>query len=297
MRTQSSPADVSRPPLGLLLDVDGPIASPETRSIAIPSLVEDLVALTAAGVPVGFVTGRSESFMVEEVAAPLLAHGLAPNARVYSVCEKGGVWFQITAEGTGEARVAHEVAVPGPVTDAVRELAASEFSDTMFFDETKQAMISLEQRTDVANRDYLAAQARFNDAAFELFAAHGLGVRLGEREATDARGEVHFRIDPTIISTDIESITLDKALGAERCLAHFAKSGELPRRWYSVGDSRGDYRMADHLHEAGYDAAHVDVRPSDGMLERPYPIITIEGAINDAAGAEFLARCRRELLS
>ena len=34
--------------LGLLFDVDGPLASPVSRSIRIPSILDDLVALTAA---------------------------------------------------------------------------------------------------------------------------------------------------------------------------------------------------------------------------------------------------------
>ena len=33
----------------------------------------------------------------------------------------------------------------------------------------------------------------------------------------------------------------------------------------TVGDSRSDYGMADHLHENGFDVAHVDVRPADEL--------------------------------
>ncbi|MBB5641237.1 hypothetical protein [Cryobacterium roopkundense] len=46
-------------PLGLLLDVDGPIASPITRTIATPSILTDLVTLAGANVPIAFITGRS----------------------------------------------------------------------------------------------------------------------------------------------------------------------------------------------------------------------------------------------
>lgn len=44
------------PRLGLLLDVDGPIASPITRTVAIPSIADDLVAIANAGNPVVFNT-------------------------------------------------------------------------------------------------------------------------------------------------------------------------------------------------------------------------------------------------
>ena len=53
--------------------------------------------------------------------------------------------------------------------------------------------------------------------------------------------------------------------------------------------------MADFVHNAGFDVAHVDVRPSDGILDRPYEVITIGDAIHDTAGAEFLAHWRNEL--
>ena len=134
----------------------------------------------------------------------------------------------------------------------------------MFFDETKLAMISLEQRTDVDHEQYLRAQPAANAAAFDALVRHGLGARLGDREVPDSDGRVPFRIDPTVISTDIESVLLDKDRGAERALEFFAKSGALPRLWRTVGDSRSDYLMADHLHSRGFEVAHVDVRPADG---------------------------------
>ena len=282
------------PPLGLLFDVDGPLASPESRTVAIPSILEDLISLTAAGIPIAFITGRSADFLRNEVIEPLIAAGLSqaldtPGARMFAVCEKGAVWAAVTRTGLAELTVDDSVALPTAVVDEVRELVASDFADSMFFDETKLAMISVEQRTDVANDDYQRAQHGFNDAAFDVVVRHGLGVRLGERERPDSAGEVPFRLDPTIISTDIESVLLDKDRGAERAVEYFAGLGALPTLWRSVGDSRSDYKMADHLHAAGFNVAHVDVRPSDGILEKPYRVIVEGDLIHDFAGAAFLS--------
>ena len=282
------------PPLGLLFDVDGPLASPESRTVAIPSILDDLIALTAAGIPIAFITGRSADFLRTEVIEPLIAAGLSealdvPGARMFAVCEKGAVWAAVTRTGLAELTVDDSVALPTAVVDEVRALVASDFADSMFFDETKLAMISVEQRTDVANDDYQRAQHGFNDAAFDVVVRHGLGVRLGEREHADSAGDVPFRLDPTIISTDIESVLLDKDRGAERAVEYFAGLGALPTLWRSVGDSRSDYKMADHLHAAGFDVAHVDVRPSDGILEKPYRVIVEGDLIHDFAGAAFLS--------
>lgn len=286
--------------LGLLFDVDGPIASPVTRTIAIRSIVTDLVAMAAAGVPIAFITGRSGDFIRHQVVTPLCDAGLGEaleqqGARMFGVFEKGGAWAPITGDGMGEVTVDETVAFAPEAVDAVRSLVRDRFADTMFFDETKRAMISVEQRTDVDAETYAEAQSRFQDAAFDALTGLGVGLRYGSRVSPDASGEVPYRIDPTIISTDIESVLLDKDRGAQRAFDYFAARGPLPRRWRSIGDSRSDYKMADYVHDAGYEVAHVDVRPSDGVLERPYQVITIGDAIHDDAGAEFLAHWRREL--
>ncbi|HEY9499940.1 MAG TPA: hypothetical protein VIQ78_13035 [Terrimesophilobacter sp.] len=276
------------PPLGLLLDVDGPIASPVERRIAIPSIVDDLVTLAGIGVPIAFITGRSDTFMRVEVVAPLVRAGLQDGARMFGVSEKGGVWFPITSSGMGEVTIDRSVALPDDFTAEYRQLAEERFSDTMFFDDTKHAMISLEQNRDADPEEYRADQSLANQAAFDLLVEYGLGARYGEQEFPDAQGEIPYRVDPTIISTDVESVLLDKDRGAQRALEHFRQSGPLPTLWRTVGDSRSDYLMADHLHAAGFDVAHVDVRPADGILERPYRVITEGDAIHDEAGAQFL---------
>ena len=275
-------------PLGLLLDVDGPIASPITRTISTPSILADLITLAAGHVPIAFITGRSADFIREQVIAPLVLAGLPETFRMYGVCEKGAVWFPIGPNGMGDVVVDQSVALPVAVIDAVRQLVSDSFAAEMFFDETKQAMISVEQRTDVSHANYLARQSEFNEAAFAILVEHGLGVQFDDRRSPDEFGRIPFRLDATIISTDIESVTLDKDHAAKRALAYFAASGPLPQLWRSMGDSRSDYRMADHLYEAGYDVTHVDVRPSDGILDRPYPVIVIGDQIHDEAGATFL---------
>lgn len=280
------------PPLGLLLDVDGPIASPVSRTIAIPSIIEDLVTLCGLGVPIAFVTGRSESFIREQVVQPLLVAGLGPvlagGGRMFGVCEKGGVWFPITADGVGPVEIDHSLALPEDYTRAIRELVQGSFSATMEFDPTKYAMISVEQRTDVEHDAFVQAQPLFADAAFELLVKHGLGAQYEDRVVPDSNGEVPFQIDPTIISIDVESVLLDKARGARRSLDYFRGQGPVPRLWRTVGDSRSDYRMADFLHETGYEVAHVDVRSSDGVLEKPYRVLVPGEVIHDEAGARFL---------
>jgi len=288
---------VSAPRLGLLLDVDGPIASPVSRTIAIPSIIDDLIALAAEGIPVVFNTGRSDAFIREQVVKPLLAGGLAPGGRVHAVCEKGAVWCSIGPQyedGMGDITVAEDLALPRDYADEMRELVRSDYADLVFFDETKRAMVSIEQRVEVPNATYLARQPEFDERAMAALQRRGLGVRRLDDVRPAADGSVQWRIDPTIISTDVEADRSGKDMGAERSLELLAEDGDLPLAWRTMGDSRSDYAMADWLHANGHAVAHVDVRPSDGVPATPYPVLTApDGVIHDEAGARYLSDWRR----
>lgn len=286
--------------LGLLLDVDGPIASPVTRSVRIPTILEDLVALVARGVPIAFVTGRSDAFVEAQLVAPLLERGLAdalavPGARLFGVFEKGGTWAPIGPDGLGPLEIDAACAVGDELTDAVTSLVAARFADTMFVDTTKRTMISVEQRVDVGADAYAEAQPTFIAALESLARRLDVGLRAGADDAPDSAGRMPYRIDPTIIATDLESVRLGKRLGARRALDHFETLGPLPILWRTAGDSRTDYDMADHLHAQGFEVVHADVRPGDGPLDRPYPVETFGDLIDDEAGAAFLSNCRERL--
>ncbi|GAB3131787.1 hypothetical protein [Marisediminicola antarctica] len=282
---------IAPPPLGLLLDVDGPIASPVTRTIAIETITNDLVTLANQGIPVVFNTGRSDVFIRDQVVKPMLAAGLAMDARVFGVCEKGAVWFGATMTNFAGVQVDRNLALPDEIVADLRALFDARYSDTMFWDDGKHAMVSLEQRTDVTSGEFLPQRDRFAADAFDLLERNGVGAELGDRSSAHP---VSVRIEPTVISTDIERVSLGKALGAERALSLLADSGPIPRLWRTVGDSRSDYGMADHLHANGFDVAHVDVRPADGIPDKPYRVITQGDLDNDEAGAEFLAHWVRE---
>lgn len=309
------------PALALLLDVDGPVASPLTRMVK-PGIIADLVALGTAGIPIIFNTGRSDTFIREQVMVPMLAAGMPADMVVHAICEKGAVWFSFTSEGAGPIRVDRELTVPPAFGDDIRQLVAEHFAGIMFFDESKRAMVSVEQRVDIPNEEYLREQPRFDAEALTLLARHGLPVALldhhtlvggsvsqpwavgkaggdtGRSAAPDKDGDggPEFRVDPTIISTDIESVRLGKDLGASRAVELLAAQGITPRAWRTVGDSRTDYAMADWLHHNDHQVAHVDVRPADGVPVKPYRILTAADlgldaqTIHDDAGAAFLRR-------
>lgn len=276
----------SAPSLGLLLDVDGVIASLSSRRIVFPSITEDIVTLANAGIPIALNTGRSDIFVRDQVVKPVLAAGLLPDARFFCVCEMGAVWFGATLNNFDGVNVDEAVAVPAAIASGVRALVQDRYSETMYWDD-KRAMVSVEQRTDVSTEDFYEAQPRFIDDSFDLIESHGVGVSFGDRRSGD---NVTLRIDPTRISTDIESVRSGKDLGAARALRLIEASGAMPEAWRTVGDSRRDYAMADALHARGLDVTHVDVHPADGIPDKAYPVVTEGDLEDDAAGAALFRR-------
>ncbi|MFJ6002993.1 hypothetical protein [Arthrobacter sp. NPDC092385] len=289
--TPAAPATHQGNPVqGLLLDVDGPVASPVTRSVP-AGIIADLLTLASAGWPVVFNTGRSDAFIRQQVMEPMLAAGLPAGITFHAVCEKGATWFSFTADGAGEVFIDRDLALPVSFADDVRDLVEEQYPDVMFFDETKLSMVSVEQSLDATNADYLEAQRSFDNDALDIMHSHDMGACRLDREEPDSHGNIEYRVDPTIISTDIESVRVGKDLGAERALTLVAPLMGIPRTWRTVGDSRTDYAMADYLHEQGFDVAHVDVRPADGVPAKPYEVVTEGSLIHEEAGAAFLARC------
>jgi hydroxymethylpyrimidine pyrophosphatase-like HAD family hydrolase len=278
------------------------VASPVTRDVQ-PGIIADMLALAAAGIPVVFNTGRSDAFIREQVMEPMMAAGIPAGTVFHAVCEKGAVWFSYTSAGPGPVRMDRELAMPRAFGDDVRRLVAEDYSAHMFFDETKRAMVSVEQHIAVANSDYRAEQGLFDADALELMARHGLGVVRLDHHAPNSDDQIDYRVDPTIISTDIESVRLGKDLGASRAVELLAAQNITPQAWRTVGDSRTDYAMADWLHHNDHAVKHVDVRPADGVPVKPYEVLTAADlglggdVIHDDAGAAFLRHWRDALTS
>jgi hypothetical protein len=270
------------------------VASPVTRTVAGP-LLDDLRLLLAAGIPVVLNTGRSDVFVAEQVLAPLLERGLPAVTRLHAVCEKGGVWASAGPTGLGPVHVDDALVVPEVCGQVVRELVAGPAGTAMFVDATKRSMATVEARTDVPPEVYARAQATFDAELLTALTGAGLGVRLRDTGVPDADGRTPWRIDPSVIATDVQSVAAGKDLGARRALELLTADGELPLAWETVGDSPTDYAMADQLHALGHRVRHVDVRPGGPLPARPYPVSTVEGLTDDAAGAAHLRRLAARL--
>src|SRR5699024_12865511 len=106
-------------------------------------------------------------------------------------------------------------------------------------------------------------------------------------------------IYPTFIAVDIEHVHSGKALGAQRALQLLAEHVDPPRRWFTAGDSGQDYDMAKHLHEAGFEVTHLDVRLDGDVPDVPFEVIRERPSLDDGVAeddltARHIARLRAE---
>jgi hydroxymethylpyrimidine pyrophosphatase-like HAD family hydrolase len=291
-RESSNPAtnnSVSQPPFALLADIDGPISNPDAKSIVNPRILPALVDLLKVGVPVVFNTGRSSDFVEQNVFVPLRKHQPTNLHLVHGVCEKGAVWLSLEDDGTQWHFVDEEISVPSELHEPVRKLVEERFAETMFFDDTKETMISVERRPDVDHSTYHDAQPAFLADLEAICRNAGHAVT---KPGPDARnGKARLVIDASIISVDLESVMVGKDLGASRAFALLHDS--RPQQWRTIGDSSIDYDMADWLHTRGEAVTHVDVGPKREKKARPYEVLIANDGIHDEAGGayvEWLAR-------
>src|SRR3954470_6425590 len=70
--------------------------------------------------------------------------------------------------------------------------------------------------------EYARAQAAFDADLLAALTAAGLGVVLRDLAVPDAEGRTPWRIDPSVIATDVQSAAAGKDLGARRALALLA---------------------------------------------------------------------------
>jgi hypothetical protein len=249
-----------------LLDVDGVVSDPFEKRVTEPAFFTAFAAALGRGEAVALNTGRSIAWLLERVIEPLRARvpDACALARFAAVGEKGATWAWFDERGAMHRGRADELAVAPSVRDAVRAIVEASYAEWMYFDETKETMVSVELRVGCAPEAFAGAQRRL---------VRELSSRF--RPSLERR---ELRIDATVIATDLQHGSAGKALGARRFLDLLAMQRRTPERFVAFGDSGSDLEMADELQRQGRRVEFVYVareRPPDG-LRKPYPIVYVE---------------------
>ena len=216
----------------LVLDLDGVVTDPHSGAVN-SSVLAVVIADLKRGVPVAFNTGRTLDW-VEGNILPVLSAACLPRELelLCVVGEKGGVIGRIER---GSLLFALDASLnpPADFKHAVRELVedpAGPYAFAMFWDALKRTMISIERRPEVSVAEFQAVRKPLIDDLQRLLTEYNLP---------------HFKIDPTVVATDIQHEAAGKHLGAEHILIWLEKQGIAPSTFTAVGDSPSDAAMAE----------------------------------------------------
>lgn len=221
-----------------LFDIDGVITNPSEKRVILPELLGEIAKKLHAGEIVTLNTGRSLTFMTERVIEPLRQE--VENKDLFNdfiaVGEKGGAWITYD-EGEWKTDVDQSLVIPEELKSQVRKLIENEFSDSMFYDESKMTMISTEMLDGYPVEKYTPKQEE------------NLVPALEDILSNPKYQSLNLNIDPTTIATDIQHEHVGKHLGARR-IANWLKEKNInPKQLIMVGDSQSDSEMAEELQD------------------------------------------------
>ena len=257
-----------------IFDIDGEVSKPQILSHIADKLKN--------GEPVAFNTGRSSSWLIERVINPLL--GMIEDKSVLenfiAVSEKGGCWATFDKDGTMQEDKDDSISVPESLQQQVKKLINENYANSMFFDESKQTMISTEMHDGFSIEEYKKDQNRL---------VVDLNKILQDNNFSDK-----LKIDPTTIATDIENKHVGKGFATERILELLKKKGIKPLQFIAFGDSPSDIAMAEKLHERNLSFTFIFV-DNKGQLKgrkHPFPIVYTKNRF-DKGTLEFLNKGRK----
>lgn len=246
----------------LIMDVDGVITDPQEKRITEPEILDQIAKRLEKGEPVALNTGRSIEWVKDRVLNTLIERVKDKKIlqNLLAVGEKGGTWAEFDENGQLQQHKDESISVPQALQEKVRNLINSEFSDSMFFDETKETMISTEMKDGYPLEEYTKQQQGLNKKLQELVDQEGLAEEL--------------KVEPTTIATDIENKYVGKGFAVRRILEWLSNKGIKPQRYITFGDSfSSDMPMAQEIHSQGLPVEFVFVGKENILTSNlPFPV-------------------------
>jgi hypothetical protein len=230
-----------------IFDIDGPVTDPASRKVEGAEILDLMLDFITGRRYVAFNTGRASAIAHQRVVSPLLARardqGIDPEiiSRHVSVfAEKGAVTsFWDDGLGRWSHRVDPATVVPASLRGEVTDLLRSdpEFQAYIFFDRTKETMVSVEMRHETAGPSPVPVTVGVFKAVAERFAAE-------TRQLAKDRGYDDLEVDCTTIAVDIQRLGVGKDRGTRLAFDWLHRLGKQAGRVHCFGDSGSDVAMA-----------------------------------------------------
>ena len=233
-----------KPETAWIFDVDGVLSDPEHKTID-ERFFEIIFQKLEEGEPVALNTGRSIDWVIEKMIHPIQKKikNKSDISRFFVVGEKGATWMSLDAMGNMHRDRNDSFILSHELRERMKEMVEEKFSDCVFFDDTKETMISIEMKDSYDVEKFKHRQKELNSEMKKIIKEIGNGHKM----------------DPTIIATDIEDVRVGKAIGTKRILTWLESNKLTPEKFIAFGDSVSDLEMADELEKKGKQVTFVYV--------------------------------------
>lgn len=242
-----------------IFDVDGVITHPSKKVNTDPKIFDHILEKLEKEEPVILNTGRSLIWITERVTNPILAKikdkKILDNFQ--AVGEMGGVWLTFDKRGEIHKSIDNSLSIPKSLIAQIENLIKNKYSSSMFYDKTKQTMISIEMHEGFSLNEYHNAQTNL--------------VKDVKEVIDNSKLDHRFKIDTTTIAADIMGKHVGKAFAVHRILDWLRKKGIEPRKITTFGDSLSDLPMAEKLYELRFKVKFVFVGENNHFDKTKYP--------------------------
>jgi HAD superfamily hydrolase (TIGR01484 family) len=228
-----------------LFDVDGVLT--DKRKVN-PEVLTEIARLLEYN-PTVLITGRSVAWLSERVLPKLENQVSVPNvlSNLLVLAEIGSVLIEYR-NAKRKITMDRRVKIPKVLIQKTKELAhKEEFSEYLFFDNTKKTMISVEMQEEGEFEDQKRVLARMTSLLKKIIIEQKL--------------ENRFEIIETAIATNIQSKTVCKGSAARRAWELLRRRDISCSNIFIFGDSREDLRMGEELKRIGAPFSFVYVGP------------------------------------
>lgn len=189
--------------------------------------------------PTVFITGRSIAWLSENVLSQLenQVSDIAALDHLLVLAEKGAVLLEYQ-NGHRQISIDRKVRVPAIIAQRAKQLTEwQEFSPYVFFDETKQTMVSIELLPDGDFQTQKKALSTMSTLLEKLVIDHKLANQ--------------FQVLETTIAVDIQSRAVGKGFATEKAWSILKKKGLVRQEVIAFGDSQEDLEIGKKLTQIG----------------------------------------------
>ncbi len=240
-----------------IFDVDGVLTNPEEKRIIYPELTNELIKRLKKNEPIALNTGRSFSFIEQEILHPL-QEKLSPKedqllSLVFPVGEYGGVWMTYE-HNEFQKHINSSLCVPVEIEKQTKNFVEEMCNDIVFFDTDKRTMISLE------------LQKRKTIDAFRSITP--FIIKNLQNILHQAHFEHDWIIQPSRISIDLQHWSVGKHYAITKILELIKERNITPKQFVSFGDSLSDVAMHEALLEKDKPSHFVFVGEKELLREK-----------------------------